>query len=428
MAGKVLETISRQLPCLFVGLILATSTLLGGCGEDTTIVPSPGTTGVPAPAQLVTITIPAVSGEVDSKWLSYPGSPQANVLLPAGYNPQQRYPLVVFLNGLGGNYNSYAEYGLTKPFEDLGAIVVMPEGGSGWYADWWNDGERGSPSWESYELETMIPTVLARYPILPERRYHALVGISMGGLGATYLGGRLPGFFGSVAALSGFVDPQWNAALTQAGMAHFSNAAENGDNYPYPIYGPPDGFYASGHNPTRLTKNLAYTRVFVSTGTGVPSTTNPDPGGFAITEENIIYPMSESYHPALVAAGVDVIYQVHAGAHDVPDFLDEINAMLEWGLFEPVPTEPPAWENDTVATSGQLWDFNYRFAQPPNQIVTFERSGNSLSISDAGSDVTITMGTGCAIHTSTPATLQLPDSDPISPTEPARVGTTACRL
>ena len=401
----------------FVGIILAAATLLGGCGDATS---------TPAPAQLVSITIPAASGQVDSKWLSYPGPPQANVLLPAGYDPQKRYPLVVFLNGLDFNYSSYAQYGLTKPFENLGAIVVMPEGGNGWYTDWWNDGERGSPSWESYELETVIPTILARYPILPERRYHAVIGISMGGLGATYLGGRLPGFFGSVAALSGFVDPQWNAAGTQAAMAIFSNAAENGVTSPYPIYGPPDGFYADGHNPTLLAKNLAYTRVFVSTGTGVPSVADPDPGDFPITEEKIIYPMSESYHPALVAAGVDVTYQVHPGAHAIPDFLDEIEAMLEWGLFEPVPTAPSTWESDTVATSGQLWDFNYLFAQPPNQIVTFERSGNTLSISDAGSDVTITMGSGCTVHTSTPATVILPDSNPISPSEPDRVGATAC--
>src|SRR5579862_774178 len=229
MAGKVREPISRQAPRLFVSIILAASTLLGGCGEDTT--------SVPAPAHLVSITIPAASGEVDSKWLSYPGPPQANVLLPAAYNPQERYPLVVFLNGLGGDYNSYAEYGLTKPFEDLGAIVVMPEGGSGWYTDWWNDGERGGPSWESYELEAVIPTILARYPILPERRYHALVGISMGGLGAAYLGGELPGFFGSVASLSGFVDPQFLGPVIQPAMALESHASTKGDDDPDPVYG-----------------------------------------------------------------------------------------------------------------------------------------------------------------------------------------------
>jgi dipeptidyl aminopeptidase/acylaminoacyl peptidase len=92
------------------------------------------------------------------------------VLLPPGYNPRKHYPLVVFLNGLDFDYDSYAQYGLTKPFDHLNAIVVMPEGGNGWFTDWWNDGERGSPSWESYELQTVIPAILARYPILPQRR------------------------------------------------------------------------------------------------------------------------------------------------------------------------------------------------------------------------------------------------------------------
>jgi S-formylglutathione hydrolase FrmB len=400
--------------------ILGATTLVGisaGVG-----VSSP----VPSKAQLVTIEIPAPAGEIASQWLSYPGPPRANVLLPVGYNRMEHYPLVVFLNGLDFNYSSYAKYGLTKPFDHLKAILVMPEGGNGWFTDWWNDGERGSPSWESYELQTVIPTILARYPILPQRRYHALVGISMGGLGAAYLSGRLPGFFGSVATLSGFVDPQWDATVVQPAMGVFSNAASNGDNDPDPIYGPPDGFYATGHNPTMLTVNLKQTRVFESTGTGVPSTTDPDPGQFAIQEEKIIYPMSERYHKALVAGGIDVTYQVHPGGHDIPDFLTEIKAMLKWGLFKPVVIEPASWDNQTVASTGQLWDFNYRFANPPTRLVTFRQSGTTLSISAAGSAVTITAGKGCAIHTPTPATVHLPNRNVISPRGPDRVGHRTC--
>ncbi len=329
------------------------------------------------------------------------------MLLPAGYNPRRHYPLVVFLNGLDFDYDSYAQYGLTKPFDHLNAIVVMPEGGNGWFTDWWNDGERGSPSWESYELETVIPAILARYPILPQRRYHALIGISMGGLGATYLGGRLPGFFGSVASLSGFVDTQWNATVVQPAMAVFSDAASKGDDDPDPIYGPPDGFYATGHNPTTLAVNLKYTRVFESTGTGTPSKADPDPGPFALEEEQIIYPMSQNYDAALAAAGVDVTYQVHPGGHDIPDFLNEIKAMLRWGLFKPITKEPRSWTNQTVASRGALWDFSYRFADPPTQVVTFSQTGTVLSISAAGSAVTITTSTGCTIHASTPTTIHI---------------------
>jgi S-formylglutathione hydrolase FrmB len=402
------------------GMILAATTLVGvGAGVGAS---SPA----PSKARLVTIEIPAPEGGIASKWLSYPGPPRANVLLPAGYNPRDHYPLVVFLNGLDFNYASYVQYGLAKPLNRLDAIVVMPEGGNGWYTDWWNDGQRGNPSWETYELETVIPTILARYPILPQRRYHALIGISMGGLGATYLGGRLPAFFGSVASLSGFVDPQWDATVVQPAMAVFSNAAANGDLDPDPIYGPPTGFYATGHNPAMLTANLKQTRVFESTGTGTPSKADPDPGQFAIEEEEIIYPMSELYDQALVAAGIDVTYQVHPGGHDIPDFLNEIKAMLKWGLFEPVVSEPASWDNQTVATRGQLWDFNYRFANPPTQIVTFHQRGTTLSISAAGSAVTITTGSGCAIQTPTPATVHLPNRNLVSPRWPNRVGQRTC--
>ncbi len=403
-----------------VGMVVLAMVLLGGCAS--------GTTSRTSRARLVTITIPSATGQIAPKWLSYSGPPRANVLLPAGYNRHGHYPLVVFLNGLDFNYASYAKYGLTRPLDRLGAIVVMPEGGNGWFTDWWNDGARGGPSWESYELEAVIPTILARYPVLPQRRYHALIGISMGGLGATYLGGRLPGFFGSVATLSGFVDTQYDATLVQPAMAYFSSAVLNGDNNPDPIYGPPNSFYAGGHNPALLTKNLEHTRVFESTGTGVPSKADPDPVQFDSFEESkVIYPMNERYHKAMVAAGIDVTYQVHPGNHDIPDFLNEINAMLRWGLFKPVVTEPSSWGNQTVTSRGQLWDFNYRFASPPTRIVTFRQSGTTLSISAAGSAVTITTGTGCAISTPTPATVHLSNRTLVSARMPDKVGHVACR-
>jgi S-formylglutathione hydrolase FrmB len=420
-------------------MIVVATAFLGSCSSaNKASAPKAVPNAASSPARVETITIPAPNGEIAATWLhfvgyvhakklSYTPPLRANVLLPAGYDPQKRYPLVVFLGGLGTNYASWVDGGLDKPFRDQGAIVVMPEGGNGWYTDWWNNGERGNPSWESYHLETVIPTILARYPILPERRYHALIGISMGGLGATYLGGRLPGFFGSVASLSGFVDPQWAGAVLQKGMADFSFATKHGDNKPLPIYGPAEGFYADGHNPTALVRNLQYTRLFVSTGTGAPSKADPKPVQEAVTNEHIIYPMSELYHQALVAAGIPATYQVHTGAHDDPTFMAEISAMLQWGLFDPVVDNPASWTNDTVATKGQLWDFNYRFTSPPTHVVRFTQSGTALSISAAGSPVTITTANGCAIRTATPATVHLPDRDLMSPLTPDTVGNLACR-
>jgi len=366
---------------------------------------------------LITITIPDSQGEIPSQWLSYPGPPRADVLLPDNYNPGQSYPLLVLLHGLNQNYGSLVGGGLTAGLAGFKGIVVMPEGGSGWYADWWNGGERGSPAWESYELNEVIPAILARFPILPERRYHALAGFSMGGLGAAYLGGRLPGFFGSVASLSGFVDPQYFAPIADAGMGLTAEAPVEGDDNLNPVYGPPHGFYADGHNPTGLVMNLEQTRVFESTGNGVPSSAglnDPTNGGpYAIPEGSalermIIYPMSQRYYKALKTAGVDVTYQVHAGGHDWPDFYRELAAYLAWDPFKAVVTDPASWVNETVATSGQVWDIGYRFDQPPTQVVQFRRSGTTLSIGRAGSPVTITTSQGCVIHTGTPSTVQIP--------------------
>src|SRR5581483_7669030 len=137
---------------------------------------------------LVTVTIPATHGQIAAKWLSYPGPPRANILLPDSYDPHRRYPLVLTLSGLNCNYAWYVQSRVAAVFNGLDAIVVMPEGGNGWYADWWNGGERGGPGWESYILDDVLPYVLSHYRILPQRRYHAIIGHSMGGLGAAFLG------------------------------------------------------------------------------------------------------------------------------------------------------------------------------------------------------------------------------------------------
>jgi S-formylglutathione hydrolase FrmB len=384
--------------------------------------------GIARANTLVTLTVPDQHGEIPAKWLNYyTGPPRANVLLPDGYSPNRRYPLLVLLHGLNGDYNTYASAGDTTVFNGFPGIVVMPEGADGWYTDWWNDGERGSPAWESYELNEVIPAILARFPILPQRRYHAIAGISMGGLGAAYLGSRLPGFFGSVASLSGFVDPQYFAQIADPAMGFLSNAQQNGDSNWDPVYGRPHGFYATGHNPTRLAVNLEQTHVFVSTGNGVPSSAElsqynlntaalacADPAGGEcytgdwVTEGRIIQPMSRRYERALAAAGVDVTYQVQPGGHDDPHFREELKAMLAWGLFKPVVSDPTAWVADTVATSGQLWDIGYRFDRPPNQVVQFRRSGALLAIGGAGSPVTLTTAGRCVIHVATPATIPVP--------------------
>jgi S-formylglutathione hydrolase FrmB len=379
--------------------------------------------GVFAPAaranRLVDIAVPARHGELPKQWVvRYPAGdgPRAKVLLPDGYDPHKAYPLLVLLIGLSSHYSDWSDAGqgeVAKTAKGFPGIIVMPEGGDGWYTDWWNGGRRGSPSWESYILDEVIPQIRERYRIRPGRRWHSLAGVSMGGLGTAYLGSRLPGFFGSMAVFSGFVDTEIIPSIPvfQAGISSAEAGVPLTD--PFILYGPPGGFYEQGHNPAQLVANLAHTRVFMATGDGTPLA--QDPRGIVLglgivgqsEELGIIHPMSESYAAKLRAAGVDFTYDPHPGNHDWNNFRAELRTAIRWGLFKPVVERPARWVYDTVATHGDAWDVGFRFDSPPNRIVRFRRFGSSLEISDAGSPVTVTTAR-CTLHVETPGAVEVP--------------------
>ncbi|RNL64307.1 esterase [Nocardioides marmoriginsengisoli] len=393
--------LTRALAALALALGVAGLAPLDGAQADPTSGPT-----------LLDVSIPAVHGPIDDKWLpGYTGGPRAKVLLPAGYDPDREYPLLVLLIGLTSSYHMWSDAGLgqiAKTAGGLDAIIVMPEAGNGWYTDWWNKGRRGGPSWETYLLEDVIPYAVANYPIRPERRWHALAGVSMGGLGTTYLGGRLPGFFGSISVFSGLVDTHliYGENLVQSFIPQYLAKTPTYD--PQIVYGPEFGFYSLGHDPTRLAANLRNTRVFLTTGNGIPTEDGEphrDAPTDAAAEGLIIRPAMNKYAQALRAAGVPITSRVHTGAHSWPNFRSEFKEAMAWGFFEPVVEHPTTWVNDTVATRGTLWGIDYAFTTPPTRIVRFSRNGGSLSVSAAGSPVTLRTAGGCSITTPTPATV-----------------------
>jgi S-formylglutathione hydrolase FrmB len=374
-------------------------------------------------SDLIETKVPDRNGEIADRWLpGYPGPPRARVLLPDGYDPAKRYPLLVLLAGLSSNYRVWSEPGqgqIAKTAAGFKGIIVMPEGGSGWYTDWWNGGRRGDPSWETYTLDDVIPQTLDRYRIRRGRRWHALAGVSMGGLGTAYLGGRLPGFFGSIAVISGLVDGHLHSDVapgapyppvegTVQSLIPELYAGAGID--PQGVMGPDQGFYSFGHDPVKLAANLRQTRVFMAVGDGTPTSDGePNPGNVVTdqpSEAAIIRPASDHYAEALSAAGVDLTYQPHAGIHDWANFRVELRDAIDWGLFRPVEEHATHWINDTVATHGQLWEFGYSFDAPPDRIVRFQRSGRRLSVSAAGSAVTLTTERGC-VHVATPAVIDV---------------------
>lgn len=102
-----------------------------------------------------------------------------NVILPAGYDQSvRRYPVLLLLHGLSGHYSDWVSntnvvlYARKHPL-----IIVMPEGGDGWYTN----GVTPNSRWEDYVFKELIPYVNSHYRTLPENRSWTVAGLSMGG-------------------------------------------------------------------------------------------------------------------------------------------------------------------------------------------------------------------------------------------------------
>ena len=331
-------------------------------------------------AELVSIETP--SKHVDPATVIWNGDdhPQelrANVLLPDGYDGKRRFPVLFLLHGVGDSYSTWAnpERGaIEETAKGFPGIIVMPEGDRGFYTNWWNESARGNPGWERYDLEELLPLVERRFRIRKARRWHAIAGLSMGGMGATYLASQRPHYFGSVASFSGFVSHQSAGVDLGLGLV-------GGVDYEQ-IFGPQDGFYATGHNPSQLTDNLRHTRVYVTVGDGTPAEGQVNPGGTAV--ELALKPQSDEFVAAAEESGVDVTYEPLNGIHDWPEWRRALDNAIAWGFFEPVRERARSWDLKTAMTWSRAWGFRFTFFEPPEEVIHFQRRGRRLIAHGSG--------------------------------------------
>ena len=129
------------------------------------------------------------------------------VVLPAQYNESatKRWPVVYVLHGAGGDIQvwSHARV-LTNLVDRYGFVAVVPDGGK---TSWWLD----SPIDPKYQYETfvikeLVPHVEANYCVTVDRTKRGIMGASMGGHGACYLGIRHKDVFGVIGNIYGGVD------------------------------------------------------------------------------------------------------------------------------------------------------------------------------------------------------------------------------
>ncbi len=388
-------------------------------------IAGPATPTAGAAQKLVRIATPSshidpstqgLAGPVHPGMPEHPGKLMANVLLPNGYTPKKRYPLLLLFHGAGERFDSWADPVLgdiAKTAKNLNAVIVMPEGGHGFYTNWWNEGGRDNPGWETWVRDELLPQVQRRFSIRPERRYHAVAGFSMGGFGTWLTASMLPGYFGTAVPLSAF------ASIREPSSVTFFKTASGGTPYET-VYGPADGFYAEGHDPVALGSNLAHTRLDVRTGDGQPDPAvrpqndpaHPDhvdeQDALSLILEGGLKSQNDTAVAAVRAAGSKTIdYTVHKGSHDWEFWRLDLKASIRKGLFRPVPQVPKRWTYRTAATSGQAWDIHFEFSPPSAALATFERVGRKLKVTGSG-NVTISDGNGCWYTGDLPFTRTLP--------------------
>lgn len=125
-----------------------------------------------------------------------------NIILPRDYaTSARRFPVLYLLHGYTDDFSAWAtKSDLLLYAPEYEEIIVMPEGGTGFYVN-----NQGNPKlqWEDYLIQDLIPYVDSHYRTVAAREGRAIAGLSMGGYGAMTLGLRHPDMFAAIASMSG---------------------------------------------------------------------------------------------------------------------------------------------------------------------------------------------------------------------------------
>jgi enterochelin esterase-like enzyme len=128
------------------------------------------------------------------------------VYVPPGWDGETPLPLVVFLHGGGDDHRVFDDHSVVTRRLDAWieagrlppCLIVVPNGERGMWVNWHD----GTHNYEDYVIDEVIADVSSRYPVMEGREGLHLMGISMGGAGATYLGLAHRDRFASVAIIS----------------------------------------------------------------------------------------------------------------------------------------------------------------------------------------------------------------------------------
>jgi S-formylglutathione hydrolase FrmB len=290
------------------------------------------------------------NGEVRTAKLSSAalGADKAYVVyLPAGYDTSdRRYPVIYMLHGLGGDETNWVGPGKLAETADamqLQAIVVMPDGDTGFYVNGATQPDKDAclrtapvfspgedpeafcvshPRYDDYITVDLVAHVDATYRTIADRNGRGIGGLSMGGFGALELAMRHQDVFAAAASHSGVTSILYDGPHPYvAGKAVFATEVATRGKQIEPIGGllrsifGPDVATWRAHDPSLLAAEL-------------------DDGDLALyldcgTEDEFLLQDSAAYlHDLLTERGVHHDYYVGPGHHDFAFWADRIDDSL----------------------------------------------------------------------------------------------------
>ena len=125
----------------------------------------------------------------------------ANVIVPEGIKGP--FPVFYLLHGLSDDYSVWCRRtSIERYVADLPLIVVMPDGGRGFYCD---GIENPRQACESAIVKDLIGFIDNTFPTIAKREGRVIGGLSMGGYGALKLAVKFPELFCATVSHSGAV-------------------------------------------------------------------------------------------------------------------------------------------------------------------------------------------------------------------------------
>ena len=328
------------------------------------------------------------------------------VVLPTGFDPDRRYPVLYLYHGTSGRPSDWINSGdalATTAGKDL--ILVLPEAGydgdgGGWFVNWWNNGKGGKPLWETFEVDQVIPWVDANFPTIADRDHRAIAGLSQGGFGAMHAAARHPDEFTSVATFSGapeiFRDP-----VVRVGADAIIEAVTVGlDGKPaFSVLGDPilNAVHWQGHDPGTLVTNLTGMDIAMWTAIGIPGTRDIPANEFSISGnliEGAVGVSSHAFDAHLTQAKIPHYFKDYVfGTHNFPYWAQDLREYLPRLMDRFAhPSTPTAISYQSIDKTFAQWgwqvDVDRAKAEAMTRLVSATAAGFQLSGADPASVTT----------------------------------------